>query len=85
LTIHIFLIKKLIFWIVGVIGGYAKKYPTRKSHIRRELVLLLWAKKIAQTPNYGFVGKSTARPSSLKLAIISHNKGIGQKNCPICL
>jgi hypothetical protein len=47
-----FLIKKLIFWIVGVVGGYAKKYPTRKAHIPRELVLLLWAKKIAQTPNY---------------------------------
>jgi hypothetical protein len=61
-----FLIKKLIFWIVGVVGGYAKKDPTRKAHIRRELVLLLWAKKIAQTPNYGFVGKITARPSSLK-------------------
>ncbi len=61
-----FLIKKLIFWIVGVVDGYAKKYPTRKAHIRRELVLLLWAKKIAQTPNYGFVGKITMRPSSLK-------------------
>ncbi len=43
-----------------------KVYPTRKTHICRELVLLLWAKKIAQTPNYGFVGKITARPSSLK-------------------
>ncbi len=31
------------------------KYPTRKAHIRWELVLLLWAKKIAQTPNYGFI------------------------------
>jgi hypothetical protein len=30
---------------VGVIGGYAKKYPTRKAHIRRELVLLLWARE----------------------------------------
>ncbi len=56
--------KKLFFWIVGVVGGYAKKYPTRKAHIRRELVLLLWAKKIAQTPNNGFVGKITARPST---------------------
>ncbi len=25
---------------MGVVGGYAKKYPTRKAHIRRELVLL---------------------------------------------
>jgi hypothetical protein len=66
LTVHIFLIKKLIFWIVDVVGGYAKKYPTRKAHIRRELVLLFWAKKNAQAPNYGFVGKITARPSSLK-------------------
>ena len=40
---------KLIFWIVGVVGGYAKKYPTRKAHIHRELEVLLWAKNIAQT------------------------------------
>jgi hypothetical protein len=66
----LFLIKKLIFWIVGVVGGYEKKDPTRKAHIRRELVLLLWAKKIAQTPNYGFVGKITARPSSLTLSCL---------------
>jgi hypothetical protein len=61
-----FLIKKLFFWIVGVVGGYAEKYRTRKAHLRRELALLLWAKKIAQIPNYGFVGKITARPSSSK-------------------
>jgi hypothetical protein len=33
LTVHIFSIKKLIFWIVGVVGRYAKKYR------------LVWAKK----------------------------------------
>jgi hypothetical protein len=82
---YFFIIKTLIFWIVGVVGGYAKKYPTRKAHICRELVLLIWAKRIAQTPNYGFVGKITARPSSLKTRYYSHNKGIGQKKCPICL
>ncbi len=54
---------KTEFWIVGVIGGgqrrntISKKYPTMKAHIRRKLVLLHWAKKIAQTPKYGFVGK----------------------------
>jgi hypothetical protein len=52
----------LIYLIVGVLGGYAKKYPARKAHILREFILLLWAKKIAQTPNYGFVGKITVRP-----------------------
>jgi hypothetical protein len=57
---------------VGVVGGgqrrnaIKKKYPTRKANIRRKLVLLHWAKKIAQTPKYGFVGKITARPSSFK-------------------
>jgi hypothetical protein len=54
-TFKSFIVLKLIFWIVGVVGGYAKKYPTRKAHIRRELVLLLWARKIAQTPNYDTV------------------------------
>jgi hypothetical protein len=54
--------------LVGGRGGmnYAKKYLTRKAHIRRKLVLVLWAKKIAQTPKYGFVGKITVRPSSFK-------------------
>jgi hypothetical protein len=54
--------------LVGGRGGmhYAKKYPTRKAHIRRILVLVHLAKKIAQTPKYGFVGKNTKRPSSFK-------------------
>ncbi len=59
------------FWVSLVRGDrggtqYAKKYPTRKAHIRRKLVLVHWAKKIAQTPKYGFVGKITAKPSSFK-------------------
>jgi hypothetical protein len=59
-------------WILGVVGegqrrnAGSKKYPTRKAHIRRKLVLLYWAKKIGQTPKYGFVGKITTRLSSLK-------------------
>jgi hypothetical protein len=59
-------------WILGVVGegqrrnAISKKYPTRKGHTRRKLVLLNWAKKIAQTPKYGFVGIITARPSSFK-------------------
>ncbi len=35
----------------------AKKNPTRKAYLSRKLVLIDWAKKIAQTPEYGFVGK----------------------------
>jgi hypothetical protein len=38
-----FLINKTEFWIVGVVGRgqrRAKKYPTRKAHICRKLVLL---------------------------------------------
>jgi hypothetical protein len=67
-------------------NAICKKCPTRKAYIGRKLVLVHWAKKIAQTPKYGFVGKITARPSSFKtLANKCHNKGISQKFCPICL
>jgi hypothetical protein len=57
---------------VGVVGrgqirnAITKKNPSRKAYIRRKLLLIHWAKKIAQTPKYGFVGKITARPSSFK-------------------
>jgi hypothetical protein len=39
------------------------------------LVLIHWAKQIAQTPEYGFVGKITARPSYVasRLANKCHN------------
>ncbi len=45
---------------------YAKIYPNRKAYIRRKLLLIHWAQKIAQTPEYGFVGKITTRPSIFK-------------------
>ncbi len=51
------------FWIMGILGkgqrrNAGSKYLTRKAHIRRKLVLLHNAKKIAQTPKYGFVGEN---------------------------
>ncbi len=60
---------------MGVVGragaeeerNMQKKYPTRKANIRRKLVLVHWAKKIAQTPKHDFVEKITARPSSFKI------------------
>ncbi len=51
---------------MGVVGGYAKKYPTRKAHIRRELVLLLWAKKFAQTPQLWLCRKNWSVPKNTK-------------------
>jgi hypothetical protein len=45
------------------------------------------AKKIAQTPKYGFVGKIfEAICLASRLANSNcHNKGISQQFCPICL
>jgi hypothetical protein len=41
------------FWVLLVVGKGQRrqvgslKYPTRKVHVRKKLVLSLWAKKIA--------------------------------------
>ncbi len=51
-------------WVLLVVGeGQGRqagslKYPPRKVHVCRKLVLLLWAKKIAETPNVSPYKKS---------------------------
>jgi hypothetical protein len=65
-------------WILGVVGcwqgageaGRKPKVSTQKSPHTSELILILWAKKIAQTPKHLSVLKFTTRPSSFKKSII---------------